>query len=129
MEVYETHSYTRCWQQFLPFIYIITPVAPKSSSPTLPLSLSPTHTLSLSVDREREMAMSSSGGGNAPDAKVETISRLAQWRIESFGPSSYRRSDPFKLGFWNWSHSILFFYPIFRVYVFFGLFSIKLLKY
>ncbi|XP_020088893.1 BTB/POZ domain-containing protein At1g21780 isoform X1 [Ananas comosus] len=52
------------------------------------------------------MAMTSSGGGNAPDAKVETISRLAQWRIESFGPSSYRRSDPFKLGFWNWYLSV-----------------------
>ncbi|KAK2967141.1 hypothetical protein RJ640_006110 [Escallonia rubra] len=30
------------------------------------------------------------------DSKVETISRLAQWRIENFGPCSYKRSDPFK---------------------------------
>ncbi|KAK6939886.1 BTB/POZ domain [Dillenia turbinata] len=40
------------------------------------------------------------------DAKVETISRLAQWRIENFGPCSYRRSDPFKIGLWNWHLSI-----------------------
>lgn len=50
--------------------------------------------------------MSAGGGGGGGDAKVETISRLAQWRIESFGPCSYRRSDPFKLGLWNWSLSI-----------------------
>ncbi|KAL6296805.1 hypothetical protein ACE6H2_004947 [Prunus campanulata] len=40
------------------------------------------------------------------DSKVETISRLAQWRIENFGPCSYKRSDPFKLGIWNWHFSI-----------------------
>ncbi|RWR97210.1 BTB/POZ domain-containing protein [Cinnamomum micranthum f. kanehirae] len=40
------------------------------------------------------------------DSKVETISRLAQWRIENFGPCSYRRSDPFKVGIWNWHLSI-----------------------
>lgn len=34
--------------------------------------------------------------------RVETISRLAQWRIDTFGPSSYRRSDSFKIGIWNW---------------------------
>lgn len=45
-----------------------------------------------------------SGGGSlsGPDSRVETISRLAQWRIDTFGPCSYRRSDPFKLGIWNW---------------------------
>ncbi|XP_058087311.1 BTB/POZ domain-containing protein At1g21780 isoform X2 [Magnolia sinica] len=42
----------------------------------------------------------------ASDSKVETISRLAQWRIESFGPCSYRRSDSFKVGIWNWHLSI-----------------------
>lgn len=37
------------------------------------------------------------------DSKVETLARLAQWRIESFGPTvPYRRSDPFKIGIWNW---------------------------
>ncbi|KAF9608381.1 hypothetical protein IFM89_009747 [Coptis chinensis] len=46
--------------------------------------------------------MSSSGG----ESKVETISRLGQWRIESFGPCSYRRSDPFKVGIWNWYISV-----------------------
>ncbi|GKU87631.1 hypothetical protein SLEP1_g1998 [Rubroshorea leprosula] len=40
------------------------------------------------------------------DSKVETISRLAQWRIENFGPGSYRKSDPFKVGIWNWQLSI-----------------------
>ncbi|XP_042481738.1 BTB/POZ domain-containing protein At1g21780 [Macadamia integrifolia] len=40
------------------------------------------------------------------DSKVETISRLAQWRIDSFGPCSYRRSESFKVGIWNWYLSI-----------------------
>lgn len=40
------------------------------------------------------------------DSKVETISRLAQWRIENFGPCSYKKSDPFRLGIWNWHFSI-----------------------
>lgn len=40
------------------------------------------------------------------DSKVETISRLAQWRIENFGPCTYKRSDPFKVGIWNWQLSI-----------------------
>ncbi|XP_027094932.1 BTB/POZ domain-containing protein At1g21780 isoform X1 [Coffea arabica] len=40
------------------------------------------------------------------DSKVETISRLAQWRIDTFGPSTYKRSDPFKIGIWNWILSI-----------------------
>lgn len=40
------------------------------------------------------------------DSKVETISRLVQWRIENFGPISYRKSDPFRVGFWNWHLSI-----------------------
>ncbi|XP_074570630.1 BTB/POZ domain-containing protein At1g21780-like [Curcuma longa] len=44
----------------------------------------------------------STGSANSSDSRVETISRLAQWRIESFGPCSYRRSESFKLGIWNW---------------------------
>ncbi|GMH17164.1 hypothetical protein Nepgr_019005 [Nepenthes gracilis] len=36
------------------------------------------------------------------DTKVETISRLAQWKIENFGPCCYKKSDPFKIGIWNW---------------------------
>ncbi|KAI4307267.1 hypothetical protein L6164_030471 [Bauhinia variegata] len=40
------------------------------------------------------------------DSKVETISRLAQWKIENFGPCSYKKSDPFKIGIWNWYLSI-----------------------
>ena len=48
----------------------------------------------------------SGGGGGAPDSRVETISRLAQWRIDTLGPCSFRRSDPFKLGIWNWYLSV-----------------------
>ncbi|KAJ0785555.1 putative BTB/POZ domain-containing protein AtSIBP1 [Helianthus annuus] len=33
--------------------------------------------------------------------RVDTIARLAQWRIDSFGASSYRKSDPFMIGKWN----------------------------
>ncbi|KAF7829826.1 BTB/POZ domain-containing protein [Senna tora] len=40
------------------------------------------------------------------DSRVETISRLAQWKIDNFGPCSYKKSDPFKLGIWNWYLSI-----------------------
>ncbi|KAJ8762817.1 hypothetical protein K2173_022946 [Erythroxylum novogranatense] len=40
------------------------------------------------------------------DSKVETISRLAQWRIDNFGPCTYRKSDPFRVGIWNWHFSI-----------------------
>ncbi|PPD97625.1 hypothetical protein GOBAR_DD05359 [Gossypium barbadense] len=40
------------------------------------------------------------------DSKVETISRLAQWRIDNFSPCSYKKSDPFKVGLWNWHLSI-----------------------
>ncbi|XP_062020475.1 BTB/POZ domain-containing protein At1g21780 [Rosa rugosa] len=40
------------------------------------------------------------------DSKVETISRLAQWRIDNFGPCCYIKSEPFKLGIWNWHFSI-----------------------
>ncbi|KAF3959277.1 hypothetical protein ACB098_12G122100 [Castanea mollissima] len=40
------------------------------------------------------------------DSKVETISRLAQWKIENFGSCSYKKSDPFKVGIWNWHLSI-----------------------
>ncbi|KAF5194495.1 BTB/POZ domain-containing protein, partial [Thalictrum thalictroides] len=49
---------------------------------------------------------SSSSSSGVGDSKVETISRLAQWRIDSFGPCSYRRSDPFKVGIWNWYLSV-----------------------
>ncbi|XP_010104503.2 BTB/POZ domain-containing protein At1g21780 [Morus notabilis] len=40
------------------------------------------------------------------DSRVETISRLAQWRIENFGPCSYKKSDLFKVGLWNWHLSV-----------------------
>ncbi|KNA24513.1 hypothetical protein SOVF_015090 [Spinacia oleracea] len=40
------------------------------------------------------------------DTKVETISRLAQWKIDNFGPCSYKKSDSFKLGLWNWHLAI-----------------------
>lgn len=34
--------------------------------------------------------------------RVETTSRLAQWRIDNLSSCTYRRSDPFKIGLWNW---------------------------
>ncbi|XP_042407966.1 BTB/POZ domain-containing protein At1g55760-like isoform X1 [Zingiber officinale] len=34
--------------------------------------------------------------------RVESTTRLAQWRIDSLSTFSYRRSDLFKLGLWNW---------------------------
>lgn len=40
------------------------------------------------------------------EAKVETISRLVQWKIETFGPCTFKRSDPFKMGPWTWNLSV-----------------------
>ncbi|XP_057765389.1 BTB/POZ domain-containing protein At1g55760 [Salvia miltiorrhiza] len=37
--------------------------------------------------------------------QVETTSRLAQWRIDDLA-STYRKSDPFKIGYWNWHLSV-----------------------
>ncbi|PKU65124.1 BTB/POZ domain-containing protein At1g55760 [Dendrobium catenatum] len=34
--------------------------------------------------------------------RVDTTPRLAQWRIESLSAFAYRKSDPFKMGLWNW---------------------------
>ncbi|KAL8142128.1 hypothetical protein V2J09_015160, partial [Rumex salicifolius] len=34
--------------------------------------------------------------------RVETTSRLAQWRIGHLSTYTYRKSDPFKIGKWNW---------------------------
>ncbi|GMH05871.1 hypothetical protein Nepgr_007711 [Nepenthes gracilis] len=34
--------------------------------------------------------------------RVETTARLAQWRIENLASCAFRKSDPFKMGKWNW---------------------------
>uniref|UniRef100_M1C0U8 BTB/POZ domain-containing protein n=1 Tax=Solanum tuberosum TaxID=4113 RepID=M1C0U8_SOLTU len=34
--------------------------------------------------------------------RVDTTSRLAQWRIDNLASCTYRKSDPFKIGKWNW---------------------------
>ncbi|XP_072981057.1 BTB/POZ domain-containing protein At1g55760 [Typha angustifolia] len=34
--------------------------------------------------------------------RVETTPRLAQWRIDALSSCTYRKSDPFKMGLWNW---------------------------
>ncbi|XP_042501940.1 BTB/POZ domain-containing protein At1g55760-like [Macadamia integrifolia] len=34
--------------------------------------------------------------------RVETTSRLAQWKIDNLASCTYRKSDPFKIGNWNW---------------------------
>nr|ACU19579.1 unknown [Glycine max] len=39
--------------------------------------------------------------------RVETLARLAQWKIDNFGLCSYKKSDPFKVGIWNWYFSIV----------------------
>ncbi|KAK7311534.1 hypothetical protein RJT34_09743 [Clitoria ternatea] len=39
--------------------------------------------------------------------RVETVARLAQWRIDNLGPSSYKKSDPFKVGIWTWFFSVV----------------------
>ncbi|KAL0560858.1 hypothetical protein IC582_001272 [Cucumis melo] len=38
--------------------------------------------------------------------RVETTSRLAQWRIENLASCTYRKSDPFKIGMWKWHLSV-----------------------
>ncbi|XP_074559677.1 BTB/POZ domain-containing protein At1g55760-like [Curcuma longa] len=38
--------------------------------------------------------------------RVETAQRLAQWRIENIASCTYRKSDPFKVGLWNWYLSV-----------------------
>ncbi|GAV90398.1 BTB domain-containing protein [Cephalotus follicularis] len=38
--------------------------------------------------------------------RVDTTSRLAQWRIDNFASCTYRKSDPFKMGLWNWHLSV-----------------------
>ncbi|XP_010252987.1 PREDICTED: BTB/POZ domain-containing protein At1g55760-like [Nelumbo nucifera] len=38
--------------------------------------------------------------------RVDTTSRLAQWRIDSLASCTYRKSDPFKMGNWNWHLSV-----------------------
>ncbi|KAD4386332.1 hypothetical protein E3N88_26501 [Mikania micrantha] len=43
---------------------------------------------------------------NDSDYRVDTVSRLAQWRVDNFGSASYRKSDPFRIGKWNW-HLVL----------------------
>ena len=48
-------------------------------------------------------AAASSGEGMSESAyRVETTPRLAQWRIETLSSCTYRKSDPFKIGLWNW---------------------------
>eukprot|EP01018_Ginkgo_biloba_P025143 Gb_00172 [translate_table: standard] len=41
-----------------------------------------------------------------PGFRVETTARLAQWRIENLASCTYRKSDPFKIGMWNWHISL-----------------------
>lgn len=38
--------------------------------------------------------------------RVETTSRLAQWKIDNLASCTYRKSDPFKIGKWNWHLSV-----------------------
>ncbi|PKU63988.1 BTB/POZ domain-containing protein At1g55760-like [Dendrobium catenatum] len=47
-------------------------------------------------------AAASSSGMSESVFRVETTPRLAQWRIETLSNFSFRKSDPFKIGLWNW---------------------------
>ncbi|XWS27682.1 hypothetical protein CRYUN_Cryun25bG0002300 [Craigia yunnanensis] len=38
--------------------------------------------------------------------RVATTARLAQWRIDNPASCTYRKSDPFKIGKWNWHLSV-----------------------
>ncbi|KAL3734555.1 hypothetical protein ACJRO7_023842 [Eucalyptus globulus] len=38
--------------------------------------------------------------------RVDTTPRLAQWRIDNLASCTYRKSDPFKIGLWNWHLSL-----------------------
>ncbi|OMP06960.1 BTB/POZ-like protein [Corchorus olitorius] len=38
--------------------------------------------------------------------RVETTARLAQWRIDNLASCTYRKSDPFNIGNWNWHLSV-----------------------
>ncbi|XP_039055203.1 BTB/POZ domain-containing protein At1g55760-like [Hibiscus syriacus] len=38
--------------------------------------------------------------------RVQTTARLAQWRIDNLASCTYRKSDPFKIGNWNWHLSV-----------------------
>lgn len=41
-----------------------------------------------------------------PGFRIDTTARLAQWRIENLASFTYRKSDPFKIGLWNWHISV-----------------------
>eukprot|EP00249_Psilotum_nudum_P009144 c21736_g1_i1 orf=449-1435(-) len=41
-----------------------------------------------------------------PGTKVETTARLAQWKIENLASWTFKRSEPFRVGLWNWHLSI-----------------------
>lgn len=49
--------------------------------------------------------------------RVDTTSRLAQWRIENLASCTYRKSDPFKIGKWNWLVFSMIFQSILAVIV------------
>lgn len=41
-------------------------------------------------------------GMNDSAYRVDTTPRLAQWKIDTLSSCTYRKSDPFKIGLWNW---------------------------
>ncbi|OVA12341.1 BTB/POZ-like [Macleaya cordata] len=38
--------------------------------------------------------------------RVQTMSRVAQWKIDNMASYAYMKSDPFKMGNWNWHLSV-----------------------
>ena len=51
---------------------------------------------------EITVALAFSGRMSDSAYRVETTSRLAQWRIDNPASCTYRKSDPFRIGKWNW---------------------------
>ncbi|XP_076886241.1 BTB/POZ domain-containing protein At1g21780-like [Bidens hawaiensis] len=39
---------------------------------------------------------------------VETVSRLARWRVDNSTQYANRKSEPFKIGMWNWQLSVMY---------------------
>lgn len=51
-------------------------------------------------------ALSERMSGVVSAYQVQTAPRLAQWKVDSLSSATYRKSDPFKIGLWNWYLSV-----------------------
>lgn len=51
-------------------------------------------------------AVAASWGAMSDGARVEAAPRLAQWRVDVLPCYTYRKSEPFRIGLWNWFDSL-----------------------